>query len=83
MWSQLLVTTENGRRFLTQQDLVTPCVGAQDKYGNTTYTSKGRPLDFTAPGVNLTHVHTSYIYSLQCTLVPCYLFFMINLLVSF
>ena len=33
----------------------TICVGAHDKYGNTTCnTSKGRALDFTAPGENLT-----------------------------
>ena len=32
----------------------TICVGAHDKYGNTTpYTTKGRALDFTAPGENL------------------------------
>lgn len=33
----------------------TICVGAHDRYGNITpYTSKGRALDFTAPGENLT-----------------------------
>ena len=33
----------------------TLCVGAHDKHGNITpYTSKGRALDFTAPGVDLT-----------------------------
>ena len=33
----------------------TICVGAHDKYGNTTpYTSKGHALDFTAPGQCLT-----------------------------
>lgn len=33
----------------------TICVGASDEFGNTTRnTSKGRALDFTAPGVNLT-----------------------------